>query len=316
MEHRRHSRETGRRSRRGDRRIGLWALIVSITWNGCAGAPEEQPAKPVGPIFTDVAEASGVSHRHHKPVLDAKLGTIMPWMSSVGAAVAAGDYDRDGRIDLYVTNSRKGEPNHLYRNTGASDRIGFTDMAAEAGLAAVNGEAGVSMDAVWGDVDNDGWPDLYLVRWGHDALYRNLGDGRFEEVTEALFRRRDGSPGTDWANGNAAVFLDFDLDGRLDVYVGNYFREVDLWHLEDTRIMHDGFERSRNGGSSFLYHQEPDGTFTEMAAALGIDDSGWTLAVGSADLDNDGWPDIYCADDFGPDQLFLNRGDGTFTNVS
>ena len=125
--------------RRDDRRIEICVVLASIAWSGCAGAPEEEPATAMGPIFTDIAEASGISHRHHKPVLDPKLGHIMPWMASVGAAVAAGDYDRDGRIDLYVTSSRKGEPNRLYRNdgVGGGGAIAFTDVAAAAGLAAV-----------------------------------------------------------------------------------------------------------------------------------------------------------------------------------
>ena len=91
---------------------------------------------PAGPAFTDVSAAAGIVHHHEKPVLDAKLANIMPWMTSVGAAVAAGDYDNDGRIDLYVTSSRKGRPNFLYRNNGDGT---FTDVAAVAGLADVNG---------------------------------------------------------------------------------------------------------------------------------------------------------------------------------
>lgn len=183
-------------------------------------------------------------------------------------------------------------------------------MAPAAGLADVNGEDGVSTACIWGDYDNDGWADLFLVRWGRNALFRNHGDGRFADMTSTLFRRRDGSPGTDWANSNAAVFFDYNHDGRLDIYVGNYFADFNLWNLKTTRIMHDDFEKSRNGGRNFLYRQEPDGIFVETAAALGegLDDPGWTLAVGSADVDNNGWPDLYCANDFGPDQLFLNTG--------
>ena len=185
-------------------------------------------------------------------------------------------------------------------------------MAVAAGVADVNGADGTSMDAVFGDYDGDGWADLYLVRWGRDALFRNRGDGTFEDVTTRLFDRRDGSSGMEWANGNAVVFFDYDLDGRLDVYVGNYFMPVDLWHLENTLVMHESFETARNGGPNFLFHQGADGRFREVAGELGLDDVGWTLAVGSADIDNDGWPDVYCADDFGPDQLYLNDRDGTF----
>ena len=264
--------------------------------------------------FTDVTATAGITNRHHKPILDHQLDNIMSWVSSVGAAAAAADFDRDGWLDLYVTDSRQGLPNHLYRNNGNGT---FTDVAPQAGLAFVNtDEKGASMDCVWGDYDNDGWPDLYLVRWGNDSLFRNNRDGTFTEVTQKHFRKRDSSPGTDWANGCAAIFLDYNLDGRLDIYVGNYFEEHNLWHLKTTKIMHDDFEKARNAGRNFLYRQNSDGTFTEVAGALGLDDSGWTLAVGAADLNNDGWPDIYCANDFGPDQLFLNDQRGSFTNVT
>ena len=97
--------------------------------------------------------------------------------------------------------------------------------------------------------------------------------------------------------------------------MGNYFEDVDLWHLESTRIMHEDFETARNGGNNFLYRQEPDGTFVDVASELGVEDPGWTLAVGCADVDNNGWPDLYCANDFGADRLFLNH-DGTFEDVS
>jgi hypothetical protein len=98
--------------------------------------------------------------------------------------------------------------------------------------------------------------------------------------------------------------------------VGNYFADFDLTRLATTRIMHDSFEASRNAGHNQLFHQEPDGSFRDVAPALGVDDAGWTLAAGAADVDNDGWPDLYVANDFGTDKLFLNRRDGTFKDVS
>jgi len=324
-----------RRGPRHSARLGALALTALIA-GGCPGEPDtptsrashassssssSESAPSQEADFVDVAREVGFVHRHHKPVLDPQLDNIMSWMASVGAAAAAGDFDRDGWIDLYVTDSRKGETNRLYRNDPdhpdyPDGRSRFEDVAEAAGLARVNGEAGTSMDAVWGDYDADGWPDLYLVRWGHDALFRNRGDGTFEDVTRTLFEREDGSPGMPWANGNAAIFLDYDLDGRLDIYIGNYFQPVDLWHLDDTRIMHDSFETARNGGRNFLFHQQPDGRFREVAHELAVDDVGWTLAVGSADIDNDGWPDLFCANDFGPDRLFLNDRSGGFVNVS
>ena len=303
--------------------FGLFILATLAASTGaCSKQADSSPIRelrePEHRGFVDVAQQVGITHQHHKPILDSKLDNIMSWMTSVGAAAAAGDYDKDGWIDLFVTDSRKGEPNRLYRNNADGS---FTEVGVEAGLATANGDAGTSMDAVWGDYDNDGWVDLYLVRWGRDSLYRNNGVGAdgsvtFTEVTQRVFREKDGKPGTDWANGNAAIFIDFDLDGRLDIYVGNYFREVDLWNLDDTRILHEDFETARNGGGNFLYHQEADGRFTEIATEMGLDDIGWTLAVGTGDLNGDGWPDIYGANDFGPDQLFLSNGDGTLRNAT
>ena len=311
MTMRRRVRETAQWLQVGQRGMLTAALVASLL-GACAEHEVTEPDAS-DPVFVDVAHEAGIRHTHHKPILDSKLANIMSWMTSVGAAVAAADYDRDGWIDLFVTDSRKGEPNRLYRN----QRDGtFVDVAQAAGLAEANGAAGTSMDAVWGDYDGDGWPDLYLVRWGRDALFRNMGDGSFRDVTADLFRRRDGEPGTDWANGNAVIFVDYDLDGRLDIYVGNYFQPVDLWHLENTLIMHESFETAHNGGANFLYRQESDGQFSEVAAQLGLDDTGWTLAMGSADVNNDGWPDLYCANDFGQDQLYLNDRDGTFSNAT
>jgi len=293
---------------------GAFPLFIVLTFFLAAGLPAPRAADTQSKTaFTDVTAAAGILHTHSKPILDHQLDNIMPWVCSVGAAAAAGDFNRDGWMDLYVTNSRKGYPNYLYRNNGDGT---FTDVAGAAGVADLNNDGGVSMACIWGDFDNDGWPDLYVVRWGYNVLFRNNGNGAFTDVTRQLFRKKDGSPGTDWANGNAAVFLDFNLDGRLDLYVGNYFQDHDLWRLKTTRIMHDSFETARNGGRNSLYRQEPDGAFTEVAASLGVDDPGWTLAVGSADLNNDGWPDLYCANDFGPDQLFLSDRHGGFTNVT
>lgn len=257
-------------------------------------------------LFVDITRQAGINHTHHKPVLDHKLDNIMPWMASVGAAAAAADYDRDGYVDLYVTQSRMGEPNMLYHNNGD---FTFTDVAKEAGVAWVNEEHGVSMGAVFGDYDNDGHLDLYVIKWGCNVLFHANGDGTFTEVTE--------QSGTgDCGNANGVIFLDYDNDGDLDLYIGNYFPYVDLWHLENTRIMHDAFETSVNGGANVLYRNNDDGAFTDVAAELGIADSGWTLDVGCGDIDNNGTMEIFTANDFGPDRLFTFRGENGFVNIS
>ncbi|MFP3939240.1 MAG: FG-GAP repeat domain-containing protein [Thermoanaerobaculia bacterium] len=137
------------------------------------------PPSPAAPLYDEVTAAAGIRHVHAKPVLDPKLTGVMPWMTALGAAACTADYDRDGRLDLFVTSSRKGEPNFLYRNDGPGPAgvATFTEVAARAGVAAWNDEGGVAMDCLWGDVDDDGWPDLFIARWGRNLLLRNRGPG-------------------------------------------------------------------------------------------------------------------------------------------
>lgn len=258
--------------------------------------------------FTEVAADAGCLNRHTMVQLSDRFANIMPWLSSVGAAVAAGDYDGDGFIDLYVTNSGADDPNRLYHNVGMGS---FAEVAEEAGVAR---PGGASMHAVWGDVDNDGDLDLYVVKWAAaNTLYENRGDGTFADITD---RAEVGY----WGYGNGATFLDYDRDGHLDLLVGNYFAaEVadpatgrmvrnDLWNPVTTRVMHETFTHAANGGEDVLYRNRGDGTFADVTGEAGLHFSGWTLAVGSADLDNDGWPDLYLANDFGPDELYLSTG--------
>jgi hypothetical protein len=254
----------------------------------------------------EISHRAGVAVTHQKVLLDHKLDNIMPWVCSVGAAVAAADYNNDGFVDIFVSSSGRNMPCHLFRNNGDGT---FTDVAHAAGVADLNREGGV-MDAVWGDFDNDGWPDLYVVKWSApNRLFRNNRDGTFTDITEAS---GTGDPG----NGNAAIWFDYNEDGLLDLYIGNYFPPVDLWHLKTTRIMQDDFERARNGGRNVLYRNNGNGTFTNVAPQLGVDDPGWTLDVGACDLFNTGHMDLYLANDFGQDMIFKNNGDGTFTNIT
>src|SRR4029079_8409082 len=142
------------------------------------------------------ASRMGATVTHQGPTVDARLAHIMPQIASTGAAAAVADFDRDGWQDFYVTNSAEGSLNHLYRNNGDGT---FTDVAASVGLADVNGlGTGVSMGAVWGDFDNDGYEDLFLYKYGRPELFHNDHGRTFVRVSE-----RAGLP--PWINANSAI---------------------------------------------------------------------------------------------------------------
>lgn len=272
--------------------LGAWSV---------AGAAGE------GPRFAEVAQQSGAVFSHARANFDPKAKKLMPWLTAGGAGVAVGDFDRDGLDDIYVVTSLQDAPNALYRNKG---NFQFEDVAPKLGLAAVNQAAtGTSAHAIWFDYDGDGWLDLLLMRFGQLALYRNLEGRAFEEKTKEAGISR-------LMNSMAAVAFDYDRDGDLDLYLGGYFPEKDFNRLPDTKVLFDSWETARNGGPNYLLRNNGNGTFTDVTSAAGVADSGWTMAVGHGDLDNDGWQDLYVANDFGPDTVFRNLGNGTFANVT
>lgn len=250
--------------------------------------------------FTEDSKKAGIHFVHQAPVLDPKLDAIMPEVASMGASVSIVDYNRDGWPDIYVTNSRQGSMNALYRNNHDGT---FTDVAPELGIANVNQPGtGVSMGAVWGDYDNDGYPDLFLIKWGKPMLFHNDKGHGFTDVSQNA-----GLP--DWMNANTAVWFDYDNDGKLDLFVGGYYNEnIDLWHLKTTKIMPDSFEYADNGGRKYLFHNLGNGKFEEVSARLGIESRRWALASGAADLTGNGFPDLFVANDYGVSELYLNDG--------
>src|SRR5918911_1114349 len=254
--------------------------------------------KNSAPVDKQVA-LSRYGFKHQAPTLDAKLNHIMPQVASMGAAVSVVDFDRDGWPDLYVTNSGEGSKNCLYRNLGDGT---FKDVAAEMNVADVNQTGtGVSMGAVWGDYDNDGYEDLFLYKWGRPELFHNDGGHGFTRVTDNA-----GLPS--WVNANTAIWFDYDRDGRLDIFLGGYYPEsIDLWHLTTTLMMPESFEYARNGGRKFLFHNLGEGRFEEVSAQLGINTRRWALAASAADLRGTGYPDLFIANDYGVAELFLNQ---------
>jgi hypothetical protein len=286
--------------------VGLLATPLAIRWWSEDGAAAQETVdrqtavERYGFAFEEVAAEAGVDFTHHVPSLDPKLDHIMDEVASMGgASVSVVDYNRDGWSDLYVTNSAHGKPNALYKNEGDGT---FTNVAPELGLADLNTpDAGVSMGAVWGDYNNDGYEDLFLYRWGRPELYRNDQGEGFTRVTE-----KAGLP--DWINANTAVWFDYDRDGRLDLFVGGFYAEdVDLWNLETTRMMPESFEYATNGGRNYLFHNLGNGRFEEVSEEMGLTSTRWTLAAVASDLRGTGYPDLYVANDYGVDEIYLNQ---------
>jgi hypothetical protein len=253
-----------------------------------------------GLFFQEVAKASGIDFVHQAPTLDHKLDHIMPQVASMGAGASIVDFDRDGWQDIYLTNSGEGSLNRLYRNQGNGT---FSDVAGSVGLADLNQSGtGVSMGAVWGDYDNDGYEDLFLYKWGRPELFHNDGGKHFTRVTEAATL-------PNWVNANTAIWFDYDGDGQLDLFIGGYYSEdIDLWNLKTTRIMPESFEYAKNGGRKYLYHNLGGGKFEEVSAKLGINSRRWALAATAADLRGSGHQDLFIANDYGVSELYFNDG--------
>jgi len=254
--------------------------------------------------FQESAKAAGIDFTHTAATFDPKLSHIMPQVASMGAAVSIVDFDRDGWPDIYVTNSGEGSHNALYRNLGDGT---FRDVAAEVGLADVNlPGTGVSTGAVWGDYDNDGYEDVFIYKWGKPELFHNDGGKHFTRVTEQA-----GLP--KWVNANSAIWFDYDHDGKLDLFLGGYYPEdIDLWHLNNTRMMPDSFEYARNGGRKYLFHNLGGGRFEEVSARMGINSRRWALAAVAADLRGTGYPDLFVANDYGVSEVYFNEGGKRF----
>src|ERR1700693_727657 len=293
--------------------LGLLLVVLLITpfllkqrSAGQSGGPGPHAAQQAlarhGFHLEEVAHQAGIDFVHHAPTLDHQLDPIMPEIASLGAAVSIVDFDRDGWPDIYVTNSCVGCKNALYRNLGDGT---FKDVAAELGIADVNQPGtGVSMGAVWGDYDNDGYEDLLLIKWGRPELFHNDHGRGFTRVTE-----QSGLP--PWINANTAIWFDYDGDGLLDLFVGGYYSEAfDLWHLTTTRIKPDSFEYATNGGRKYLFHNLGSGRFEEVSAQAGINSRRWALAAAAADLRGTGRPDLFVANDYGISELYFNDGKG------
>jgi len=265
-------------------------------------------SQPGSVQFTNVTAAAGIKFAHYRGndgiAIDREI---------FGPGICVADFDGDGFQDIYFVNGRdlygRGilVRNALYRNNGDGT---FSDVTEKAGVPGT----GYGLGCVWGDYDNDGSPDLFVTQYGRNVLYHNNGDGTFTDVTDKA-RVAGTESGTLFHSG--ATFFDYDRDGRLDLYVGGY---VNL----DSGPRYCTFAGVRTscppvaykGSANILYHNNGDGTFTDVTSSSGISKpQGKNLAVGAADYDNDGWPDLFVANDGLPAYLFHNEHNGKFTEI-
>lgn len=260
--------------------------------------------KKYGFYFQEVSKQAGVNFKHHSPKLDPIIDPILPQIASVGASVSVCDFDNDGWNDFYVTNSCFGYKNALFHNQKDGT---FVDVAGKMGVADLNIEgSGVSMGSIWADFNNDGYEDLLVYKWGRPELFKNEHGTGFTNVTE-----KSGLP--KWINANTAIWFDYNSDGLVDLFIGGYYREdVDLWHLKTTKILTESFEYSQNGGRSYLFKNMGDGTFKDVTQEMGLTSTKWTLAAGAADINQDGYPELFIANDYGINELYFNDNGNKF----
>ena len=282
-----------------------------------AARPKADGGIPV--TYVDVAKEAGLTVpnvwggvEHKKYIVETK-----------GSGIAFFDYDQDGWLDVYLTNGLRfdekwppgQEPrSHLFKN----NRDGtFSDVTEKSGLGQVGWQTGICV----GDYDNDGWDDLFCGSWGHNALFHNNGDGTFTDVSKkaGIYDER-----VRWATGS--TWLDYDRDGWLDLFVCNFLEfdvaKVPPAGVEKSTCMWKGIHvlcgpHGLQGGTNILYHNNGDGTFTDVTERAGILKPGprSSITAVSYDFDNDGWPDIYVAVDSEPSIMFHNNHDGTVTDV-
>jgi hypothetical protein len=297
------------------------SLLVPALTAIVLARPPEKPAKKRSPAapgaskdagcpvtFTDVAASVGLKFQHDR---GATPEHQLP--ETMGSGIAWLDYDHDGWLDLYVVQSGAFPPDgtaraqdRLFRNMGGK----FTDVTEKAGLQ----DSAYGMGVVAADYDNDGWTDLYVTNFGANTLYRNNGDGTFTDVT-----KKAGVAGSGWST--SAAFADFDGDGDLDLFVVRYLD----YSVEKNFFCGDPVKKKRDYChpslyppiGNLLFRNNGDGTFTDVTESSGIAGSlGKGLGVVVTDVDGDGKPDVYVANDTTMNFLFHNLGGMKFEDVS
>lgn len=268
--------------------------------------------------FVDATAAAGISFQH----VDGRTGEKY-LIETLGSGALFFDFDLDGALDLYIVNATHIPPpvdekhshghlpeNKLYQNNGDGT---FVDITQKAGV----GDISYGVGCAAADIDNDGYPEIYITNYGHNRLYHNNGDSTFTDITQ-----KAGVGDARW--GTSCAFLDYDNDGDVDLYVVNYMKfsieENRWWETRGIRTYCSPTDQI--AGSHFvsepdiLYRNNGDGTFTDVTEAAGISHRALGLAVAVGDYDNDGYPDLHIANDMEADLLYRNNGDGTFTETA
>jgi Tfp pilus assembly protein PilF/peroxiredoxin len=300
-------------SEKREQRIGWWRIEWTRDDAGMWRASrwlgsEESVSRAGAPAFLDVtSRAFGHIDSYRAQLLHGTdyWRTVMDGASGIdvygNTGIAAGDYDGDGFDDLYICQP-PGLPNRLYRNRGDGT---FEDKTEESGLGLLDGTA----CALFADFENKGLQDLLVVCATGPLLFVNEGNGKFA-VRRDAFRFQKAPAGT----FTHAAIADYDRDGRLDLYfcLYNYYSGLEQYHYPVP------YFDARNGPPNFLFHNEGGGKFVDRteAAALNAENDRYSFACIWGDYDGDGWPDLYVVNDFGRNNLYRNRGDGTFVAVS
>jgi len=325
---------------RGNQLVSFTFLLLCLNLNALAQQPSPTPARtgrsysipdlprtppPPGPqapspvTFTDITAQSGINFRHA-----ASKTSLKYLLETMGAGVAIFDYDNDGRMDLFFTNGAalketmakdeipdKSQPKYWNRLYQQKSDGTFIDVTERAGLKG----GSYSMGAAAGDYDNDGYVDLFVTGYRENHLYHNNRDGTFSDVTSKLAINNTG-----WST--SAGWFDYDRDGRLDLFVVRYME----WDFESGSMFCGGsapglraycHPDNFRGATNILLHQRANGSFEDVSKLAGIADaSGKGLGVAFADFDNDGFTDVFVANDSVRQSLFRNKGDGTFEDIA
>ena len=295
----------------GPRKLFILAAVAlaatAAGWLLLRGERTPGPPAATAAFLREAATEVGITFRMH--FLPGEQGEVFKGnLYDHGAGLAVGDFDGDGRDDIYFLN-QLGE-NALYRNKGDGT---FEDVTAAAGVAV--GDR-ICVAATFVDYDNDGWPDLYVTSTrGGNILFRNLGNGQFRDVTKEAGLTHVG-------HSQTAVFFDYDNDGWLDLLLTN----TAAW-TGDAFDPVTRYYPGKDGGGfntlalspkehNVLYRNNGNGTFTDVTAKAGLQGRGWAGDAVAFDYNNDGWPDLFATCMFGRCQLYRNNGNGTFTDVT